>query len=99
MTTVIAEVYEAFRSAGAQEDKALAAASAIADCQKDVAELRGDVKLIKWITGFNLAFPVTVVMLTIRLLAATASQSFCSSTCTNAIAVSGLQACCAMDCR
>ena len=72
MTTMIAEVYNAFKSAGVGEDKALAAATAIADYQKDIAELRGDVKLIKWIVGFNLAFSVTVLMLIVRLLAATA---------------------------
>ena len=72
MTTMIAEVYDAFKSAGVEENKALAAASAIADYQKDIAELNGDVKLIKWIVGFNLAFSVTVLMLVVRLLAATA---------------------------
>ena len=72
MTTMIAEVYDAFKSAGVDENKALAAATAIADYQRDIAELRGDVKLIKWIVGFNLAFSVTVLMLIVRLLAATA---------------------------
>ncbi|MCZ0952418.1 MAG: hypothetical protein OXQ89_13285 [Rhodospirillaceae bacterium] len=71
MTTMIAEVYDAFKSAGVDENKALAAATAIADYQKDIAELSGDVKLIKWIVGFNLAFSVTVLMLIVRLLAAT----------------------------
>ena len=73
MTTMIAEVYDAFKSAGAAEDKALAAASAIADYQKDIAELKSDAKLIKWIVGFNLAFSVAVVMLPVRLLATTAA--------------------------
>ena len=72
MTTMIAEVYDAFRSAGVDENKALAAATAIADYPGDIAELRGNVKLIKWIVGFNLAFSVTVLMLIVRLLAATA---------------------------
>lgn len=72
MTTMIAEVYDAFKSAGVDENKALAAATAIADYQKDIAELSGDVKLIKWIVGFNLAFSVTVLMLIVRLLAAAA---------------------------
>ena len=65
---MIAEVYDAFKSAGAEEDKALAAASAIADYQKDIAELRGDIKLIKWVAGFNLAFSVTMLFLIVRLL-------------------------------
>ena len=72
MTTMIAEVYDAFKSAGADEDKALAAASAIADYQRDIAELKGDVKLIKWIVGFNLAFSVTVLFLIVRVVATAA---------------------------
>ena len=72
MTTMIAEVYDAFKSAGADDDKALAAASAIADYQRDIAELKGDVKLIKWIVGFNLAFSVTVLFLIVRVVATAA---------------------------
>lgn len=30
---------------------ALAAASAIADCQKAIAELRGEIKLVKWVAA------------------------------------------------
>lgn len=73
MTTMIAEVYDAFKSAGADEDKALAAATAIADYQRDIAELRGDVKPIKWIVGFNLAFSVTMLFLIVRLLGSAAA--------------------------
>ncbi len=69
MTTMIVEVYDAFKSAGAEDDKALAAATAIADYQRDIADLRGDVRLIKWMVGFNLAFSLGVVMLLVRLLA------------------------------
>ncbi|MYE14479.1 MAG: integrase [Gammaproteobacteria bacterium] len=72
MTTMIAEVYDAFKSAGADDDKALAAASAIADYQRDIAELKGDVKPIKWIVGFNLAFSVTVLFLIVRVVATAA---------------------------
>ena len=69
MTPVIAEVYDAFKSAGAEEDKALAAATAIADYQRDIADLRGGVKPIKWMVGFNLAFSLAVIMMLVRLLA------------------------------
>ena len=69
MTTMIAEVYDALKSAGAEDDKARAAATAIADYQRDIADLRGDVRLIKWMVGFNLAFSLAVVMLLVRLLA------------------------------
>ena len=68
-----AEFYDAFKSAGADEDKALAAASAIVDYQRNIAELKGDVKLIKWIVGFNLAGSVTALFLIVRLVATTAT--------------------------
>lgn len=67
MTTIISQVYDAFESAGARADKALAAASAIADQQRDVAELRGDATLIEWIVGLNLAFSVAIVLQLERL--------------------------------
>ena len=73
MTIIVAEVYEAFESAGADKDKALAAASAVADYQRDISDPRGDVKLVKWIVGLNLGISVTVLMLIGRLLAATAT--------------------------
>ena len=76
MTTTIAEVYDAFISAGAQEDEALAGASAIADYQGDIAAVMGDVKLIKLIVGFTLAFSVTMVMLLVRLLTSAATLPF-----------------------
>ena len=69
MTTMIAEVYDALKSAGAEEDKALAAATAIADYRRDIADLRGDVRPILWMVAFNLAFSLAVVMLLVRLLA------------------------------
>ena len=43
------------------------AATAIADCQHDIADLKSDVKLIKWIVGFNLAFTVATVALLVRV--------------------------------
>ena len=67
MTTMIAEVYDALKSAGAEDDKARAAATAIADYQRDIADLKSDVKLIKWIVGFNLAFTVAIVALLARV--------------------------------
>ena len=42
--------------------------SAIADYQRETAELRGDVKMIKWVVDFNIAFSVAIVMLLVRLL-------------------------------
>jgi hypothetical protein len=61
MTTMIAEVYEAFRSAGAEDDKARAAASAIAEYNRDIGEIKSNLALLKWMVGFNLAFTLAVV--------------------------------------
>jgi hypothetical protein len=61
MTTVIAEVYDAFKSAGAEDDKARAAAQAIAEYSRDITELKGSLPLIKAIAGFNLALTMAVV--------------------------------------
>ncbi len=44
MTTMISEVYDAFRSAGADEEKSRAAAQAIADYQRDISELKTELK-------------------------------------------------------
>jgi hypothetical protein len=65
MTTMIVELYEALRAAGAPEDKAQAAARALADHERrfdhvdtELATIRGEIKalegqvvMVKWITG------------------------------------------------
>lgn len=61
MTTMIAEVYEAFRSAGADDDKARAAATAIAEYSRDIGEIKASLALLKWMLGFNLAFTMAVL--------------------------------------
>ncbi len=55
MTTVIVEVYDALKSAGADDEKARAAATSIGYYQRDIAELKSDMRLLKWMTGFVLA--------------------------------------------
>ncbi len=60
MTTMIAEVYDALVSAGADDEKARAAAQAIAEYNRDVAEIRGNLALLKWMIGLNLAFTLAI---------------------------------------
>ncbi|MFZ4624108.1 MAG: hypothetical protein ACOYNF_07705 [Rhodoferax sp.] len=66
MTTMISEVYEAFRSAGVPEDKARKAAEAmsseatltkgdIAKLDKEIAAVRSDITLLKWMVGVVMA--------------------------------------------
>ena len=77
MSMIIAEVYEAFKDAGASEEKAQQAARAITDeniatkgdiarLEKEIVAIRSDVTLLKWMTGFVL---VAVVLPLIRDLA------------------------------
>jgi len=61
MTTMIAEVYDALVSAGADEAKARDAAKAIADYSRDIAEVKANLALLKWMIGFNLAFTLAIL--------------------------------------
>jgi len=60
MSTMEAEVFEAFRSAGVADDKASAAAQALSWRDVDVASLKADVQLLKWMVGFVGAGVVSV---------------------------------------
>ena len=73
MTTRITEVYDALKSAGADEEKARAAAQAIASHQQETtelrtemrtgfAEIRGELKLLKWMMGLLLAGIASLVI-------------------------------------
>ena len=65
MTTMISEVYEAFRAAGVPEDKARQAAEALSSenlaTKVDVNELKATQKLHSWMIGFNLAFTMAIL--------------------------------------
>lgn len=61
MTTMIAEVYDALLSAGANDEKARAAATAIAEYNRDISEVKSNLALLKWMVGFNLAFTLAVL--------------------------------------
>lgn len=62
MTTMIAEVYDAFLAAGTPEDKARAAARAIADYESRFTRIEADLLLLKWMTGAIIAGIVSLVI-------------------------------------
>jgi hypothetical protein len=71
MSKVIIEVYEAFNSAGIPEDKATAAAKAISEIgqeerltliEKEITEIKGDIKLIKWMLGVIIAGILSLIL-------------------------------------
>lgn len=69
MTTMIVELYEALKSAGAPEDKAQAAAKALADYDRRFDQIDGkpsaleaQVTMVKWMTGATFAGVLTLVL-------------------------------------
>jgi hypothetical protein len=54
------EVFEAFRAIDIPEDKALKAAAALSKRDDDVALLKTDTSILKWMMGFVLAFQVAI---------------------------------------
>ena len=61
MSTMISEVYEALKDAGASDDKSKAAAQALADYENRFASLEAGQLLLKWMIGFNLAFTMAIL--------------------------------------
>ena len=61
MSTMISEVYDALKGAGAGEEKARAAAEAIAGDENRFAKIDQDMAVIKWMIGFNLAFTSVIL--------------------------------------
>ena len=73
MTTMIAEVYDALIAAGSPEDKARKAAEAIAGYENRFAaieqrltRIEGEIKLLSWMVGFNLAGTVGIIFMLLR---------------------------------
>ena len=61
MSTMIFEVYDALKDAGATEDKAKKAAEALAAYENRFNKVESDLNLLKWMVGFNLAISVAVM--------------------------------------
>ena len=68
MSTMISEVYDAFKEAGASEEKARKAAEAIAGYENRFAKIDerfaimdGRLVLLQWMLGFNLAMTLAIL--------------------------------------
>jgi hypothetical protein len=66
MTTMITELYDALKDAGASEDKARKAAETVAAYENRFAKIETDLAVLKWMVGTNL-------VLTLAVIASTAS--------------------------
>jgi len=62
MSTMIAEVYEAFISAGVDDEKAKAAAKALADYESRFNHIDSDLRVLKWMGGAILAGVVSLII-------------------------------------
>jgi hypothetical protein len=61
MSTMISEVYDALKDAGASEEKARKAAEAIASHENRFAKIEQDLAVLKWMNGFTLAGVVVLI--------------------------------------
>jgi hypothetical protein len=66
MTTMITELYDALKDAGAAEDKARKAAETVAAYENRFSRLETDLTVLKWMMGFNLAAALGILMLLLR---------------------------------
>ncbi len=62
MSTMIFEVYDALKEAGASEEKARKAAEALAAYESRFSKVDTDLTLLKWMIGFNLALSVAILL-------------------------------------
>jgi hypothetical protein len=73
MALMLGQLYDALRAGNVPDDKARAAAEEVANYEGEiaklrveVAEIRSDVRLLKWMMGFVLAFQVANFFLQLR---------------------------------
>ncbi len=69
MALMLSKTYDAFRAAGAPDDKAREAAEEIAGFEDRLTGIESDLKLLKWMLGFNLALSMAIAALLLRALA------------------------------
>lgn len=62
MTTMVSEVYDAFKSAGAPEGAAHAAATAVADAQNRLDRMDSRIRLLYWMIAGVFAFQVVLYL-------------------------------------
>lgn len=62
MSIMISEVYDAFVSAGAPEDKARKAAEALTIYESRFSKLENELAVLKWMVGFSIALLSAVAL-------------------------------------
>jgi DNA integrity scanning protein DisA with diadenylate cyclase activity len=62
MSTLVMEVYDALKEAGASEEKARKAAQVLADYDREFADIRSDLKVLKWSQAATFAGVIAVLL-------------------------------------
>jgi len=62
MSTMNSEIYTALIDAGSSEEKAKAAAVSVTDYERDINDVRSELRLIKWGVGLIIAAEVLPLM-------------------------------------
>jgi len=68
VSTIIIEIYEAFKDAGASEEKATAAAKAVADYETKFARIEGTLESLKWMMGIGIALNMAIIGLIVNTI-------------------------------
>ena len=73
MSKAVIEIYDALKVAGVPDDKETAAAKAVADVgqedrlnriEKEIIEIKGDIKIVKWMLGIIIAGILSLILKT-----------------------------------
>lgn len=66
MTTMITELYDALKEAGASDASARKAAETMAAYENRFAKIDADLTLLKWMVGFNLGATMALLFLALK---------------------------------
>jgi hypothetical protein len=62
MALMMAKLYSALRAADVSEADAVAAAEEVAGFENRLGRIEGDMTLLKWMVGFNLAITLSIAV-------------------------------------
>lgn len=68
MAVMMGNLYDAPRSAGADDEKARRAAEELAGYESRFSKLEGDNAILKWMVGFNIGLTLFVAGLVLKLV-------------------------------
>jgi hypothetical protein len=68
VATILAELYDALKTAGAPDEQARKAAEAVAAYENRFAKIESELAVLKWMAGSNLAVCVGTLFLVVRLI-------------------------------